>query len=304
MTIFARRISLMAALSLPVLALAGCGGGSGGTKTGINAVLSSDALVFISTRDGNPEIYSMRSNGSAQTRLSVSAANESEPSRSRNGRIIVFVSDRDGDPEIYTMNANGAFVTQLTNNNVPDSSPTIASDNNTIAWISNGQVWTMVIDGTGAKQIPLSGGPAGTPVSVGWDKASGGFIVTLDTGAGSTVARYGPTGTFLNSFPASDAGEVRSSPDGQFFAVSDLNAGASPKRIFSVKISDGTSTALPALTGNAAGPTWNPNSQQIFWDAPQSDGKRQILAAIPGAATATVIGKTATGENFSPSWVD
>lgn len=304
MTIFSRRISLITALCLPALALTGCGGG-GSTRTGVNAVLSSDALVFISTRDGNPEIYSMRSNGGAQTRLTINSTNESEPSRSRNGRIIVFVSDRDGNPEIYTMNAYGALVTRLTNNNVADSSPTIANDNNTIAWISNGQIWTMVIDGSAAQRVPLSGGPAGTPTSVGWDKASGGFIVTLDTGAASTVvARYTPSGAFIQSYTVSDGSEARSSPNGQLFAVSDLNGGATPKRIFSVNVVNGTATALPGSTGSANAPTWNPNSQQIFWDAPQSTGRRQIVAATPGAASATVIGGTSVGENYSPSWVD
>ena len=64
-------------------------------------------------------------NGSAQTRLTTSAAVDSEPSFSQHAKVagkIDFVSNRAGDPDIYALNATGAQW-RLTMNPARDSSP-------------------------------------------------------------------------------------------------------------------------------------------------------------------------------------
>ncbi len=48
-------------------------------------------IVFVSDRDGNPEIYSMTSIGTQQTNLSQGAAEDFDPSWSPDGRKVVFV---------------------------------------------------------------------------------------------------------------------------------------------------------------------------------------------------------------------
>ncbi len=84
-------------------------------------------LAFLSGRDGNAEIYSMKADGSDVRRLTNSAIdnpattsiNESEdtsPAYSPDGTKIVFESARSGDYEVYTMNAaDGSGLTRLTN---------------------------------------------------------------------------------------------------------------------------------------------------------------------------------------------
>jgi Tol biopolymer transport system component len=84
-------------------------------------------LVFVSDRDGNEEIYVMRSDGSQETRLTNHEARDYSPSWSPDGKQIVFVSDRDGSSELYIMPADGSQETRLTNTpyaeNNPDWSP-------------------------------------------------------------------------------------------------------------------------------------------------------------------------------------
>ena len=86
-------------------------------------------IAFVSTRDRNGqecfhecgpsgEIYTMRSDGSDQTRITRDAAQDIEPAWSPDGARILFTSDRnvpeEHSYELYAMDPDGACVTQLT----------------------------------------------------------------------------------------------------------------------------------------------------------------------------------------------
>lgn len=65
-------------------------------------------IVFVSTRDGNRELYVMNADdGSLQTRLTASSGSEEAPRWSVDGTRITFVTDRDGGSHQYSMNADG-----------------------------------------------------------------------------------------------------------------------------------------------------------------------------------------------------
>lgn len=73
-------------------------------------------IVFQSNRDGQPEIYVMNSNGTAQTRLTNNSAWDTAPAWSPDGTKILFTSLRDGpmSPALYLMNADGSSQTRVT----------------------------------------------------------------------------------------------------------------------------------------------------------------------------------------------
>ncbi|HKO95920.1 MAG TPA: S8 family serine peptidase [Pyrinomonadaceae bacterium] len=71
-------------------------------------------IVFQSTRDGQPEIYVMNSDGSGQTRLTNNPAWDTAPAWSPDGTKILFTSLRDGPSALYLMNADGTNQTRLT----------------------------------------------------------------------------------------------------------------------------------------------------------------------------------------------
>ena len=83
-------------------------------------------IAFVSSRDGNPEIYLMNADGSNQTRLTDHPARDVYPGWSPDGTRILFISNRDGAFEIYVMNTDGSNVVRLTrsgNNVLPDWQP-------------------------------------------------------------------------------------------------------------------------------------------------------------------------------------
>ena len=125
-----------------------------------------EQIAFMSTRDGNQEIYKMDAiDGSNQTRLTNNSAGDAGPDFSPDGTRIAFASNRrdpvDGttDYEIYVMNADdGTNVTQLTHNTASDSMPEFSPNGEEIAFMStrdgNLEIYKMnAIDGSGQTNL-------------------------------------------------------------------------------------------------------------------------------------------------------
>jgi len=80
-------------------------------------------LAFVSSRDGNDEIYVMDADGRNVHRLTKNDAMDTTPVWSPDGKSIAFVSARDGNSEIYLMNADGSNPRNISNNPAKDNTP-------------------------------------------------------------------------------------------------------------------------------------------------------------------------------------
>ena len=114
-------------------------------------------IVFHSKRDGNREVYTMRSDGSHQTRLTHHAASDGVPVWSPNGRQIAFHSYRDGNAEVYVMDADGNNQRRLTRHPALDGFADWHPDGKRIAFDSDrdgkANIYVMDADGSNVKQI-------------------------------------------------------------------------------------------------------------------------------------------------------
>lgn len=115
-------------------------------------------IAFETTRDGSREIYIMKTDGSAQTRLTFSGNNYG-PSWSPDSSKIVW-SRGDG---LYVMNANGSSQTQLTHDVGPlvlDVHPSWSPDGSMIVFDTdrsgNSDLWVVKPNGTGMQQITIN----------------------------------------------------------------------------------------------------------------------------------------------------
>src|SRR5207302_10560086 len=98
-------------------------------------------IAFQSARNGvNYQIYVMNADGSGQTNISNSNANDTQPAWSPDGSRIAFASDRDhsGVNSIYVMNSNGTNQTRLTFSAAPfiDEQPVWSPDGSRLAFTS------------------------------------------------------------------------------------------------------------------------------------------------------------------------
>ncbi len=146
------------------------------------ATISSDGwIVFTSTRDGDLELYKMRLDGSALTRLTNEPGYDGGAFFSADGKRIVFrashpASDaeraeyrdllarrlvRPGRLEVYTMNADGTGVRQVTRLGAASFAPFFHPDGRRIIFASNkgdprGRNFDLYLvndDGTGLERI-------------------------------------------------------------------------------------------------------------------------------------------------------
>jgi TolB protein len=90
-------------------------------------------LAFMSSQNGDPEIYVCDSDGSHLQRLTFAAGVSTSPVwNPKTGKQIVFVSDRAGDPVLYLANSDGTNVQRL---DMPDMGYVVDP-----SWSPNGQL--------------------------------------------------------------------------------------------------------------------------------------------------------------------
>ena len=83
-----------------------------------------DILTFVTTRDGNAEIYIAEfDDDDPPQRLTINEASDTAPVWSPDGDQIAFVSDLFGETEILVMDDDGSNQQRLTHNDVRDYSP-------------------------------------------------------------------------------------------------------------------------------------------------------------------------------------
>lgn len=83
-------------------------------------------IVYSSVASGNPDIWSMKSDGTDQKQLTAEAHVDRDPSVSPDGRYIAFASDRAGKFNIWRIDSDGTHPRQLTNGDdeqFPEFSP-------------------------------------------------------------------------------------------------------------------------------------------------------------------------------------
>ena len=73
-----------------------------------------DLIAFTSSRDGNAELYTCKTNGRDIRRLTNHSRIDTCPAWSPDGSKIVFSSDRTGAPRLYIMNSDGSGLHRLT----------------------------------------------------------------------------------------------------------------------------------------------------------------------------------------------
>jgi Tol biopolymer transport system component len=111
----------------------------------------------------NREIYSIRTDGTDEIRLTTTAGIDMEPAYSPDGSRIVFISYRDGaatNGEIYTMRADGTDPQRITNTTFRETKPTFSPDGAQIVFMADydGRLkpHAMNRDGTGVRKITNS----------------------------------------------------------------------------------------------------------------------------------------------------
>ena len=251
------------------------------------------AIAFISDRDGNAEVYSMNSDGSAQTNLTNTAAGEKTFSWSPDGTKIAFIK-RDGangpdDSNLYMMNADGSGVTKVTSNDFQYMNFTNLSwspDGTKLAYVSGSDLvhYLSVVnsDGTNKRHLRESNGPFldivwspdGNKIaySIGFDfNSSNLWVMNADGSALTRITNHEDPGIYSRS--------PSWSPDSTRLVFESNRDGNDEIYMLWVRLFYSTAALnLTRLTANPAAdvdPAWSPDGQKIAFST-NRDGNFEI----------------------------
>jgi TolB protein len=121
-------------------------------------------LVFTSGRSGPPQVYLMNIDGTDVNRLTPGEGEAVQPAWSPNGQFIAFAWTRGFSPgnyNIFVMDVASKTVVQLTHGAGLNENPAWAPDGRHLVFASTRgggkQLWSMLADGTGLKQLTTQG---------------------------------------------------------------------------------------------------------------------------------------------------
>ncbi len=138
-------------------------------------------FAFVSTHEGNQEIYTANSDGSDVVRLTQSPGVDTHPCWSPDGARIAFTTDRFDGLEIAAMNADGSNVARLTESPGIDDYPAYSPDGARIAFATHrdGQVEIYVMNSDGTAPSNLSRSP-GRDTMPNWTPNGQGLTFVSD----------------------------------------------------------------------------------------------------------------------------
>lgn len=257
-------------------------------------------IVFVSSRDGNEEIYSCNADGSNIQRLTNNGGSDVQPAWSPDRTLIAFFSDRTGNDELYIMNADGSNVVRKTFSGNCQN-PAWSPDGTKIAYsaMSNGSSNIWVIDAIGGSPSLLfeapgyddqpTWSPDGTKIALVSDWAAYDFVYDIYTINANGTGFTALTG---NIFDHIDYLYPSWSPSGTKLAMTiSETIGIN---LYNTKVgvinADG-SGLTPIISGAAAWTktSWSGDGSKIAYTSLSGSRKDVLWVSADGTATGTIV---------------
>ncbi len=233
------------------------------------------------------------------------------------GRIF-FQSDRDGNPHIYSMNPDGSRLVRLTTEGA-NTSPAVSPDGTRLAYIHDGDVWTMSIDGSDRLQVTDTPAAEATPA---WspDATRIAYVVRADGGTDLEIMFKASDGTggatqmTDNAFPDTDpawSSPLPGWPDG-LIAFESARTGDSDRNIY---VMDSGGGAIVNVTpprehdgvpyqGHDDSPSWSPDGRIAFTHTflPNAGGLPAVWTVTADGSGLSRLSTDPTVSASEPAW--
>ena len=271
---------------------------------------SNGKIAFMSTRDGNPEIYTVNPDGSGLTRLTHSDTGDITPAWSPDGKRIAFgcgIGPETGDgyrtggpSDLCVMAADGSGLVRLTDDPAPDGDPTWSPDGSRIAFWRNWDIYTMKPDGTDLRRLTrnaLASEPAWSP-----DGNMIAFNSSRDRGNHEIYVMHadGTGAVDLTNDLAKDDSHPAWSPDGKRIAFDSVPVAGGERAVWLMKADGSAKVRLPPAPGNDAEPAWSPDGTKIVFSRYRDTLTDIFIRNVDGTAAVAVT--NLPGFEQHPDW--
>jgi uncharacterized repeat protein (TIGR01451 family) len=280
-------------------------------------------ILFVTSRDGNNEIYVVNLNGTGAQRLTNHTATDTSPRYSQATNKIVFVSTRDGNNEIYTMDPDGSNVTRITNNPRTDRNASFSPDGTKIIFESDRdavtptgfhfEVYVMNADGTNQTRLtntPTNAFNRAVSAHASYSPDGSRIVFTSDRdssvgfGYQNEIYLMNPDGTGvvrLTNAPRSDFNPAYST-DGSKIAFTSDRDSSNEREIYVMNADGSNQTRLTTNSALEHSPSFSPDGRQIAFVSSRDDGRDHVFVMnADGSNQIRLMSNSAA--DFSPSYL-
>jgi len=170
---------------------------AGGNLQGMGGLVwtREEKILYVSTENGNRDIWVMDSDGKNSYPLTTDRASDEYPSISADSKYITFVSSRTGNPHVWRMNADGSDPKLLTNKGGAAFPQIMPGGKSVIYTAIPLKIWKVSIEGGEPTQVTL------TPAN---------WIAVSPDGSKIAGIPMDSSGFRLSIFSALDGSEIKS----------------------------------------------------------------------------------------------
>ena len=261
---------------------------------GAAAQAAEQAIAFVSDRDGDPEIFTIRPDGSAITQLTSNANWDTDPVWSPDASKLAFSSDRDGDDDIYVMAAGGTSVVNVSEaGSGRDTQPDWSPDGSRLVFVRDGVLYVVsTTSGSIPQRLTRGRSPSWSPdgTKIAFAKPESGSSDIYVMKADGSGARAITSGL--------EADSPDWSPDGTKIAFETVSAETAESRIATMR-ADGSNLFVLPGGGDDYTPSWSPDGAKLVFSNIVLDAEI-LVAAADGSARTPLVSHPAY--DILPSW--
>lgn len=267
------------------------------------AAASRDALLFVSDRDGDEEIYIMNPDGTNQTRLTNTTGQNRLPDGSSDGLKIAFVSERAGGSELYIMNGDGSDQRLITTAEGIKLEPSFSPDGKKLVFEvkrgDNFDIYVVNIDGTGLTNITPNT-PNSAEIDPAWSPDGTRIVFCSDRDGNMDLYVMNADGTNLRKVAANAGFEAEPewSPDSKRIVFQSNRSGN-----FDLYIINDDGTGLVRLTNDPRDefdPVWSPDGSRIAYTLVTPTNMEVYVVNADGTNPRAITNNPANDQK--PSW--
>ena len=236
-----------------------------------------DRIVFVSDRDGDPDIYIMNADGTDQIPLTDNGSIDGEPRISPDKKWVAFLSEESGDREINRMKLDdkNAVPERLTHSPGADEMHRWSPDSSRIAFVSNrdGQPEIYLMDAHGSNFTRVTRDPSKPHLS-SWSPDSQWIAFTLIGAAvGTGIISRNPDGVDVRQLTTGTDLDAIWSPDGYKIVFTSERDGN--LEIMTMNSDGSGQVRLTNNTSDDYQPSWSPDGKRLAFIS-ERDGNAEI----------------------------